>query len=96
MLATLTVLAIAEHWFLVAPLSTNALWQFGVKTNPKKGELEDRDAFANAGEDRRDMFEDNASAPATANALGVDAWTLEDQGLRPALESFGGRAPASR
>ncbi len=30
-LATLMVLAIAEHWFLVAPLHANALWQWGAK-----------------------------------------------------------------
>jgi putative photosynthetic complex assembly protein 2 len=98
MLATLTVLAIAEHWFLVAPVSTNALWRFGVKANPKTGELEDRDAFAeaNAGEDRREMVKEKASAAATANALGVDEWTLEEESLRPALESFGGGVPASR
>ena len=42
------------------------------------------------------MLEEKASAPATQTLLGVDAWTLEDEGLRPALESFGGGAPASR
>ena len=26
MLATLMALAVAEHWFLVAPLNANALW----------------------------------------------------------------------
>jgi len=30
-LATLMVLAVAEHWFLVAPLQANALWQWGAK-----------------------------------------------------------------
>lgn len=30
-LATLMVLAVAEHWFLVAPLHANALWSWGVK-----------------------------------------------------------------
>jgi 5-aminolevulinate synthase len=33
-LATLMVLAIAEHWFLVTPLNLDGLWQFGVKTRP--------------------------------------------------------------
>jgi len=31
-LATLMVLAIAEHWFLVTPIDLNGLWTFGVKT----------------------------------------------------------------
>jgi putative photosynthetic complex assembly protein 2 len=90
-LATLTVLAIAEHWFLVAPVSANALWQFGVKDNPKTGELEDRDEFANASEA---MLEEKASA--IANAVGVDSWTLQDESLRPALETFGGGTTVSR
>lgn len=30
-LATLMALAVAEHWFLVAPLRANALWSWGVK-----------------------------------------------------------------
>ncbi len=30
-LATLMALAVAEHWFLVAPLHANALWSWGVK-----------------------------------------------------------------
>lgn len=34
MLATLMVLAIVEHWFLVTPFDANALWQWGVKASP--------------------------------------------------------------
>jgi putative photosynthetic complex assembly protein 2 len=30
-LTTLMTLAIAEHWFLVAPVNANSLWQYGVK-----------------------------------------------------------------
>lgn len=30
-LSTLMALAVAEHWFLVAPLRANALWSWGVK-----------------------------------------------------------------
>lgn len=30
-LATLVAIAVAEHWFLVAPLDVNALWSWGVK-----------------------------------------------------------------
>jgi putative photosynthetic complex assembly protein 2 len=102
MLATLTVLAIAEHWFLVAPISTNALWQFGVKGSSKRGEFADPEAFtdANAIEDRQEMVEEKASALAAAREVGVDARThdssiCEPMGLRPALESFGGGVPAS-
>jgi putative photosynthetic complex assembly protein 2 len=32
-LATLVAIAVAEHWFLVAPLHANALWSWGVKTD---------------------------------------------------------------
>jgi putative photosynthetic complex assembly protein 2 len=32
-LATLMVLAVAEHWFLVAPLHANALWRWAVKSS---------------------------------------------------------------
>ena len=104
MLATLMVLAIAEHWFLVAPLSANALWQFAVKEPSKGREFEDRKAFADdeAPEDRIETVEEKASAFATTSAVGLDAWTHEDlslsepRGLRPALESFGGGVSASR
>jgi len=34
-LATLMVLAVAEHWFLVAPVHVNALWSWGVKSGPQ-------------------------------------------------------------
>lgn len=38
-LATLMALAVAEHWFLVAPLRANALWSWGVKaTHPTREE----------------------------------------------------------
>lgn len=45
-LATLMVLAVAEHWFLVAPLHANALWSWGVK-----------DAQTSAVDDRRDEID---------------------------------------
>lgn len=32
-LATLFAVAVAEHWFLVAPLHANALWSWGVKND---------------------------------------------------------------
>jgi len=34
-LATLVMLAVAEHWFLVAPVHVNALWSWGVKSRPQ-------------------------------------------------------------
>jgi putative photosynthetic complex assembly protein 2 len=42
-LATLMVLAVAEHWFLVVPLHANALWSWGVK-DLEPSETEDRHA----------------------------------------------------
>jgi hypothetical protein len=104
MLATLMVLAIAEHWFLVAPMSANALWQFGVKDSSKGREFEDRKAFADAEvpDDGIETVEENASAFATASAIALDAVTYDDvslsesRGLRPALESFGRGVSASR
>lgn len=40
-LTTLMVLAVAEHWFLVAPLHANALWSWGVK-EPHTSHADDR------------------------------------------------------
>ena len=34
-LATLMALAVAEHWFLVAPVHVNALWSWGAKSAPQ-------------------------------------------------------------
>lgn len=34
MLATLMVLAILEHWFLVTPFDANILWKWGAKSGP--------------------------------------------------------------
>jgi putative photosynthetic complex assembly protein 2 len=97
MLATLMVLAIAEHWFLVAPLSANALWQFGVK-DPKGRVFEDRKAFADAEapDDRIETVEEKAYAFATHSTADFDARLSEPKGLRPALESLGGGTSASR
>jgi putative photosynthetic complex assembly protein 2 len=46
-LATLMVLAVAEHWFLVAPLHANALWSWGVKDNQptEAGDRHDGDSL---------------------------------------------------
>lgn len=41
-LATLMALAVAEHWFLVAPLHANALWSWGVKDAHASGDVEDQ------------------------------------------------------
>jgi len=38
-LAPLVAIAVAEHWFLVAPLQVNALWSWGVK-NELSGDKE--------------------------------------------------------
>lgn len=43
-LATLMVLAVAEHWFLVAPLHANALWSWGVKDGRASDSEEGREA----------------------------------------------------
>ncbi len=40
-LATLMVLAVAEHWFLVAPLHANALWRWGAKDTSAKDSGDD-------------------------------------------------------
>ncbi|WP_424360925.1 putative photosynthetic complex assembly protein PuhE [Methylocystis parvus] len=42
-LATLMTLAVAEHWFLVAPLHANALWSWGVKDGHASNDAEERD-----------------------------------------------------
>lgn len=43
-LATLVAIAVAEHWFLVAPLNANALWSWGVK-NDHSGEKQSAPAI---------------------------------------------------
>lgn len=81
MLATLMALAIAEHWFLVAPLPSNALWQWGVKPQPAAVPLADMArAEAGAGEALQDDEDDQAAVFAKGGA----------RALRPALESLGG------
>jgi putative photosynthetic complex assembly protein 2 len=42
-LTTLVMLAVAEHWFLVAPIHVNALWSWGVKPIPQDA-IENHDA----------------------------------------------------
>ncbi len=42
-LATLMALAVAEHWFLVAPLHANTLWSWGVKESDTPGAADSRD-----------------------------------------------------
>jgi putative photosynthetic complex assembly protein 2 len=42
-LATLMALAVAEHWFLVAPLHANALWSWGVKNVDASGAASGRE-----------------------------------------------------
>ena len=106
MLATLMVLAIAEHWFLVVPMSANALWQFGVKASSEDWRNRDGSGARSPTPARRSSAKwsrNEASAVATVErVVGVDAWTLEDaeprepRALRPALESFGGGVSASR
>jgi hypothetical protein len=97
MLATLMVLAIAEHWFLVAPMSANTLWQFGVKDSSKGREFGDREAFADAEapDDRIETVDETAAAFATHSAVDLDVRLSEPRGLRPALESLGGGVSAS-
>ncbi|MFY9655228.1 MAG: putative photosynthetic complex assembly protein PuhE [Methylocystis sp.] len=48
-LATLVMLAVAEHWFLVAPVHVNALWSWGVKSGPQDT-IEVQDATAEKAE----------------------------------------------
>jgi hypothetical protein len=86
MLATLMALAIAEHWFLVAPLPSNALWQWGVKAAPETAALvENHVDEASAAEERHGARDDQAAAYAKGVA----------RGLRPVLESLGGGVSAS-
>ena len=34
LLASLTILAVLEHWFLVLPLPVAALWRWGMRSHP--------------------------------------------------------------
>jgi len=87
MLATLMALAIAEHWFLVAPLPANALWQWGVKAAPDAAAaLADIPAAAvGIDEEFQDAEDDQAAAFAKGAA----------RSLRPALEPLGGGVSAA-
>ena len=66
MLATLMVLAILEHWFLVTPLDTNALWKWGVKP-----EL----ASTPAPCDEVDPAESDYVHPALGEMVAMDTWS---------------------
>ncbi|MGA2045745.1 MAG: putative photosynthetic complex assembly protein PuhE [Roseiarcus sp.] len=68
MLATLMALAIAEHWFLVTPLETNALWRWGVKTMPAPAavELERRDPA---------LILTDVREPVRSHRSGVEPWS---------------------
>jgi len=63
MLATLMVLAILEHWFLVTPLDTNVLWKWGVKPAPA------------AARDHVDMGESDYLIPASVETSVMDTWS---------------------
>ena len=94
MVATLMALAIAEHWFLVAPLPVNALWQWGVKpapapaVAPRAPEPVERVAPVN----------DDSDYPAAALAGGVESWCAhmpadcDSSGLLAVLRSVGAGA----
>ena len=66
MLATLMVLAILEHWFLVTPLDTNALWKWGVKPQT--------DA-ATAAREEADAAESDYLHPALGETAFMDTWS---------------------
>jgi putative photosynthetic complex assembly protein 2 len=82
MLATLMALAILEHWFLVIPLETSALWRWAVVIASNGGGVAEPRTAASAGK------------PSVA-ATGVESWTsdmphlCDAKGLRSVLESVG-------
>ena len=45
LLATLAVLGIVEHWFLVLPISINSLWGWGLASH-KQTEIQEREQRA--------------------------------------------------
>jgi len=54
-LATLMLLAIVEHWFLVTPIDLNSLWQFGVKPLPESDAIDDKFSMKTAPSNVVDM-----------------------------------------
>ena len=66
MLATLMVLAILEHWFLVTPLDTNALWKWGVKPQTEA---------APAAREEADAAESDYVHPALGETALMDTWS---------------------
>jgi putative photosynthetic complex assembly protein 2 len=87
MLATLMALAVLEHWFLVTPLQTNAIWQWATKAPPNGGLTAQSPPAAQAHE--------GSSALPEGGAAALESWTSEmpglcDQGgLRRVLDSVG-------
>jgi putative photosynthetic complex assembly protein 2 len=103
MLATLMVLAIAEHWFLVAPIEANSLWGFGVKAEPSLLTMEpdgSSNAAASAGRPRfAAAANDDSDYPAPdMGGASLESWSAsppalcDARGLRRLLESVGAGA----
>ena len=65
MLATLMVLAIVEHWFLVTPFDANALWKWGVKAAPE----------ASLTRHEAETSDSDYLPPASGETAAMDTWS---------------------
>jgi putative photosynthetic complex assembly protein 2 len=78
MLATLMALAIAEHWFLVAPVPSSALWQWGMKASSENDAIDFGKVVA---KDRAQDFEAKASTFSDGSSAKLDAWASENTSI---------------
>jgi putative photosynthetic complex assembly protein 2 len=75
MLATLMVLAIVEHWFLVTPFDANALWQWGVKSAPETAAPTRQTLDMLHAREDAEMGDSDYLRPASGEAALMDTWS---------------------
>jgi putative photosynthetic complex assembly protein 2 len=75
MLATLMVLAILEHWFLVTPLDTNALWKWGVKPDHEEGASSRLVSSASHARDEMEAGDSDYPRPGGGESATMDTWS---------------------
>ncbi len=75
MLATLMVLAILEHWFLVTPIDTNALWKWGVKAEREDAALSPTVLQTQHAREEQDVGDSDYPRPISGDSAVMDTWS---------------------
>ena len=89
-LSTLAALGIAEHWFLVAPIRGNALWQWGLAPAQRPAPRAAADP-SQAGDEDSDYARPDGAANAPMESWSAHPPALCDAGgLRQVLDGIGG------